>query len=437
MKYLKKRKLHNLKKISIRMKHGHFFYFIRELLRLKKLKKLYVKQCKKERELIQKVKKKKLKKKKKLYINDNIKRDAAKNKKKRKINKRLNDKAIKNNKKENKKKDKTERSNLKNNDKINKVNKIIIKKEKKKRDKNLIQNKLDSINHHKKGKERKKIVKNKQKIKDGNKKDKTEISEFKENIEINHMEKIKNDCKGNNSAEISSDLSNKIFRIQNSTKIFDINLMRNYTNENNLIKKPNNEHNVIELHHNKYNVKELHDNIKLIEKFDSKNKSINNNISKEMLEYFVSKCIDLKNFIVTYNSSFKNIFNNLFNEYMFLKKYINSNHNVYHKLIFFFSCKHYLKKLNYLLSIFYDVIEENDEDLMLEFYKEIKNNRRLLYYIGRILSNYLTCIAYKKVVYIIIICFARVHTVLNCILISEPFKSIIPELLNIINHIKI
>ncbi|CRG98557.1 conserved Plasmodium protein, unknown function [Plasmodium relictum] len=428
-------KSHNIKNINIRMKYGHFFYFFRRIVRFKKLKKRYVKQYKKERKLVQKINKKKFNKKEKINkLYGIIKKDTGKNKKKGKINKRLNDKV--NIKKKKKTDNKTESNNLLNNEKTKKVIKIIGKnKKKKKNDKSFTQKKLENINHYKK----KKIIKKKHKIKVGNKENKAEISIFKENNQVIHIEKIKNDCNYNTSInEKSHDILNEIFRIQYSTNPFKNNSMLNYANKNNAIEKSDNKNNITELYYNKNNVKELHDNdSKLIQKFYSKNKTTDNNFSKEMFKYFVSRCIDLKNYIVKYNSSFKNIFNNLFNEYMFLKKYINSNHNAYHKLTFFFSCKHYLKKFNYFLSMFYDVIKENDEDLMVDLYKEVKINRRLLYYIGRILSNYLTCIAYKKMVYIIIICISRVHTVLNCLLISEPFKSIIPELLDIINHIKI
>ncbi|KJP88356.1 hypothetical protein AK88_01972 [Plasmodium fragile] len=157
-------------------------------------------------------------------------------------------------------------------------------------------------------------------------------------------------------------------------------------------------------------------------------------ISKDATKAIISRCIDIKSYIVQHKNSFKNMLINLFNEYMFLRRYMNSNYHTYHKLKFFLSCNHYVKKLHDVLSIFADVVEESDEYLMIELYKKIKMNIRLLYYVGRILSNYLTCIAYKKMAYVIMICISRVHTIFKCMLISEPFKSGVPELMKMIKY---
>ncbi|ANQ06124.1 Uncharacterized protein PCOAH_00005800 [Plasmodium coatneyi] len=157
-------------------------------------------------------------------------------------------------------------------------------------------------------------------------------------------------------------------------------------------------------------------------------------ISKDPTEAIISKCIDIRSYIVKHKKSFKNILINLFNEYTFLRRYMNSNYNTYHKLKFFQSCNHYVKKLHDVLSIFADVVEESDEYLMIELYKKIKVNMRLLYYVGRILSNYLTCIAYKKIAYVIMVCISRVHTIFKCMLISEPFKRAVPELIKMIQY---
>lgn len=155
-------------------------------------------------------------------------------------------------------------------------------------------------------------------------------------------------------------------------------------------------------------------------------------ISKDPTKDIISRCIDIKRCIVQHKRNFKNMLINLFNEYTFLRRYMNSNYNTYHKLKFFLSCNHYVKKLHDILSIFADVVEENDEYLMIELYKKIKINMRLLYYVGRILSNYLTCIAYKRMAYVIMVCISRVHTIFKCMLISEPFKSGVPELIKML-----
>ncbi|VTZ66391.1 conserved Plasmodium protein, unknown function [Plasmodium chabaudi chabaudi] len=171
-------------------------------------------------------------------------------------------------------------------------------------------------------------------------------------------------------------------------------------------------------------------------KHNKKNKTIQNNITnKDTLKFVLNKCIELKSYIITYKMNFKSILNGLFNEYIFLKRYMICNYNVYHKINFYHCCNHSLKKLNNVLLILHTIIEKDDEYLLFELYDEIKNNLRLLYYVGRILSNNLTCIAYRKAVYVIIICIARIHTLLNCLLVSHPFKHIIPQISNLIRNI--
>ncbi|KAI4840654.1 hypothetical protein MKS88_000887 [Plasmodium brasilianum] len=268
-------------------------------------------------------------------------------------------------------------------------------------------------------------------------------AKLEEKCEANFQEKKKEIVKANSLESIHKtekfvrNSSNTIFRIQYSTNTYENKTVHICADTNNVIEKSSNSECVVELHTN--NITDIKvKKERRIRKYKCKNKlGHTNNVSKDIVKLVLSKCVEVKCFIVTYKTNFRNILNNLFNEYMFLKKYLNSNYNTYHKLKFFFMCKHYLKKLHYVLSIFYDVIEQNDEYLLIELYNEIKNNLRLMYYVGRILSNYLTCIAYKKMVYIIIICVARVHTILNCILISEPFKNIVPELLNMVKQIKL
>ncbi|CAD2089905.1 conserved Plasmodium protein, unknown function [Plasmodium vinckei brucechwatti] len=171
-------------------------------------------------------------------------------------------------------------------------------------------------------------------------------------------------------------------------------------------------------------------------KCNKKNKAPQNDITnKDTLKYVLNKCIELKGYIIMYKMNFKSILNDLFNEYMFLKRYMICNYNVYHKIKFYHCCNHSLKKLNNVLLILHTVIEKDDEYLLFELYDEIKNNLRLLYYVGRILSNNLTCIAYRKAVYVIITCVARIHTLLNCLLVSDPFKHIIPQISNLIRNI--
>ncbi|EUD65023.1 hypothetical protein C922_04534 [Plasmodium inui San Antonio 1] len=160
-----------------------------------------------------------------------------------------------------------------------------------------------------------------------------------------------------------------------------------------------------------------------------------NGISKDATKAIISRCINIKSYIDQHKMSFQNMLINLFNEYTFLKRYMSSNYNTYHKLKFFLSCNHYVKKLHDVLSIFADVVEESDEYLMIELYKKIKLNMRLLYYVGRVLSNYFTCIAYKRMAYVIMICLSRVHTIFKCMLVSEPFKSDVLELLKMIECI--
>ncbi|GAW79249.1 hypothetical protein, conserved [Plasmodium gonderi] len=162
----------------------------------------------------------------------------------------------------------------------------------------------------------------------------------------------------------------------------------------------------------------------------------NDAIPKDMLKAILSKCIDVRGYIVNNKKNFENMLINLFNEYMFLKRYMISNYNTYHKLKFFLSCNHYVKKLNDVLSTFCDVVQEVNEYFVIELYKKIRINLRLLYYVARILSNYMTCIAYRKVGYITMICISRVHTIYKCMLISEPFKNHVPELLKMINYNK-
>ncbi|EUR46755.1 hypothetical protein PFBG_06233 [Plasmodium falciparum 7G8] len=219
-------------------------------------------------------------------------------------------------------------------------------------------------------------------------------------------------------------ICNEIFRIEYTTDTLDKKNTENYNSvvENNILENPINQ---------KHNEK-----VTYINTFKNKKESIPFVVNKEFGTFFASTFIDIKYTIVNCNASFQNIFTNLFNEYMFLKKYLNRNYYAYHKLKFFFSCTHFIKKLRYLLSIFYDVVYKKDEHLMLDLYSEVKNSIRLLYYVGRRLSNYLTCIAYVKMIYIIIVCIARVHTILNCILMSEPFKSVIPQMLSILYQIK-
>ncbi|SOV74085.1 conserved Plasmodium protein, unknown function [Plasmodium sp. gorilla clade G3] len=219
-------------------------------------------------------------------------------------------------------------------------------------------------------------------------------------------------------------ICNEIFRIQYTTDMLNKKNTKNYNIvvENNILENPINQ--------------EYNDQVAYINSFKNKKELIPYLVNKEFGTFFASTFIDIKYTIDNCNASFQNIFTNLFNEYMFLKKYLNRNYYAYHKLKFFFSCTHFIKKLKYLLSIFYDVIYKKDEHLMLDLYSEIKNSIRLLYYVGRMLSNYLTCIAYVKMIYIIIICIARIHTILNCILMSEPFKSVIPKMLSILYQIK-
>ncbi|SPJ08751.1 conserved Plasmodium protein, unknown function [Plasmodium sp. DRC-Itaito] len=219
-------------------------------------------------------------------------------------------------------------------------------------------------------------------------------------------------------------ICNEIFKIQYTTDTLDKKNTENYNSvvENNILENPINQ---------KYNDKVTH-----INTFKNKKELTPYAVNKEFGTFFASTFMDIKYTIVNRNATFKNVFTNLFNEYMFLKKYLNHNYYAYHKLKFFFSCTHFIKKLKYLLSIFYDVVYKKDEHLTLDLYSEIKNSIRLLYYVGRMLSNYLTCIAYVKMIYIIIVCIARVHTILNCILMSEPFKSVIPKMLSILYQIK-
>ncbi|SBT31089.1 conserved Plasmodium protein, unknown function [Plasmodium ovale wallikeri] len=212
---------------------------------------------------------------------------------------------------------------------------------------------------------------------------------------------------------------------------------RNYIDINDAVNKPC----------NAKGVKNIHDNEMTNKNKDTRNiinnylyKDINRSnviVSNDMFISVISRCIDIKRYITLYKFNFRNILNNLFNEYMFLKRYMNNNYNVFHKVKFFLCCKHYINKLRDILSIFIEVIEENDEHLLLDLYTEIKKNLRLLYYVGRVLSNYLTCIAYTKMAHIIIICFARVHTILKCMLVSEPLKSVVPDLLRMISQVKL
>ncbi|SOV11219.1 conserved Plasmodium protein, unknown function [Plasmodium sp. gorilla clade G2] len=221
-----------------------------------------------------------------------------------------------------------------------------------------------------------------------------------------------------------NNICNEIFRIQYTTDALDKKNTENYSSvvENNILENPSNQ--------------EYKNQVTYIKSYKNKKELMPYVVNKEFGIFFASRFIDIKYAIDNCNASFQNIFTNLFNEYMFLKKYMNRNYYAYHKLKFFFSCIHFIKKLRYLLSIFYDVIYKKDEHLMLDLYREIKNSVRLLYYVGRMLSNYFTCIAYAKMIYIIILCIARVHTILNCILMSEPFKSVIPKMLSTLYQLK-
>lgn len=166
-----------------------------------------------------------------------------------------------------------------------------------------------------------------------------------------------------------------------------------------------------------------------------KKREIFKEYDKKECEDFIRMCMKLKNDIEKNSLILQNTFNHLFNEYMFLKKYLQSKYNICRKVLFFFRCTHYIKKLKSLLYIFYSALQNSDEDLVLELYKEIKKNLKLLIYIGRSLSNYLTNIAYGSLLYVIMVCLGRIHSIFNCFLESEPFKSIIPELLTIIQNI--
>ncbi|ETB59871.1 hypothetical protein YYC_03244 [Plasmodium yoelii 17X] len=257
------------------------------------------------------------------------------------------------------------------------------------------------------------------------------------NTENVFQEKNKIDELNNNLNKCS--ISSPSFSIVNEDLCFS----KNGTKDNE--SKISCENNVIEKLDNGQNEAKIYDSImkntnkgnnRIKRKHNEKNKSIQNNIiNKDMLKSVLNKCIELKRYIVTYKMNIKTVLNHLFNEYMFLKKYMICNYNVYHKIKFYHCCNHYLKKFNNVLLILHTVIEQNDEYLMFELYDEIKNNLRLQYYVGRILSNNLTCIAYKKAVYVIITCISRIHTLLNCILVSDPFKHTIPQILNLIRNI--
>ncbi|SBS80206.1 conserved Plasmodium protein, unknown function [Plasmodium ovale] len=212
---------------------------------------------------------------------------------------------------------------------------------------------------------------------------------------------------------------------------------RNYIDTNDAVNKPCNTKGMKNIHDNGITNKNK-DTRNIIKNYLCKDRIGSNGIiSNDMFISVISRCIDIKRYITLYTFNFRNILNNLFNEYMFLKKYMNNNYNAFHKVKFFLCCKHYINKLRDILSIFIEVIEENDEHLLLDLYTEIKKNLRLLYYVGRVLSNYLTCIAYTKMAHIIIICFARVHTILKCMLVSEPLKTVVPDLLRMISQVKL
>ncbi|VWU49076.1 conserved protein, unknown function [Hepatocystis sp. ex Piliocolobus tephrosceles] len=157
---------------------------------------------------------------------------------------------------------------------------------------------------------------------------------------------------------------------------------------------------------------------------------------EKFTKLLISKLIDLKAYIKNNKSMLRNIMNHLFNEFIFLTKFMSNKYNILHKVKFFSSLKHYLNKLKHLLTILYDLLKKNDEHLLLTLYIKIKKNFSLLYYVGRILFNYLTCIAYANNIHIIVVCVSRIHTIFKSILLSEPFKTMVPTVLHIMNRYK-
>lgn len=139
--------------------------------------------------------------------------------------------------------------------------------------------------------------------------------------------------------------------------------------------------------------------------------------------------IDLNSYINTRGKEINMAMKRLQVEYRVLKNFVCGRYHANRKFIYFMAIAHYVKKLKNLLAAFSNFNITNDVDSLIDLYRKLKNNLKLLCYIGRIVSNYATCIAYVRFLYDIMMSFSKIDRCLCELLTLKPFKIIIPNLL--------